>query len=74
VAQLGKFHGVPCQLEAQFQAVNDDAVALGTALDEGFQSIDRRLKEFGPVQPERFSLEEANVRLSELAQRWRVRP
>jgi hypothetical protein len=47
---------------------------LRTALDEGFQSIDQRLKEFGPVQPERFSLEEANARLSGSAQDWRLRP
>ena len=47
---------------------------LRTALDEGFQSIDRRLKEFGPVQPDRFSLKEANARLSGLAQPWRLRP
>jgi hypothetical protein len=47
---------------------------LRTALDEGFQSIDRRLKELGPVQPDRFSLKEANARLRALAQRWRSRP
>ena len=47
---------------------------LRTALDEGFQSIDRRLKEFGPIQPERFSLEEASARLRGLAQDWRLRP
>jgi hypothetical protein len=40
---------------------------LRTVLDEGFQSIDRRLHELGP-------LKEANARLSELAQRWRLRP
>jgi hypothetical protein len=47
---------------------------LHTVLGEGFQSIDRRLHELGPLQPDRFSLNEANARLSELAQRWRVRP
>jgi hypothetical protein len=36
-----------------------------TTLEEGFQSIDRRLQELGPLQPERFSLQEANTRLSE---------
>src|SRR5205809_422316 len=45
-----------------------------TALDEGFQSIDRRLKELGPVQADRFSLQEANERLHELTQRRRFRP
>ena len=47
---------------------------LRIVLGEGFQSIDRRLHELGPLQPDRFSLKEANARLSELAQRWRVRP
>lgn len=41
---------------------------LRTVLSEGFQSIDRRLTELGPVQPDRFSLQEANARLHELAQ------
>ena len=45
---------------------------LRTALDEGFQNIDRRLHELGPLQPDRFNLQEANARLSELAEgrRW----
>jgi hypothetical protein len=47
---------------------------LRTALDEGFQSIYQRLKEFGPVQSERFSLEEANARLSGLSQHWGSQP
>ena len=47
---------------------------LRTVLGEGFQSIDRRLRELGPLQPDRFSLKEANARLSELGHRWRVRP
>jgi len=34
-------------------------------LQEGFQSIDRRLKEYGPLEPERFNLEEANQRLAQ---------
>lgn len=45
---------------------------LRTALEEGFQSIDRRLKELGPLQPDRFDLQEANARLSELAQGRRL--
>ena len=32
-------------------------------LQEGFASIDRRLQEYGPREPERFHLEEANRRL-----------
>jgi hypothetical protein len=34
---------------------------LRTVLTEGFESIDRRLKELGPVEPDRFSVEEANA-------------
>ena len=37
-------------------------------MSEGFENIDRRLKELGPVEPDRFSLEEANARLNVLAQ------
>ena len=42
-------------------------------LREGFESIDRRLQEYGPLEPERFSLEEANNRLArrEDLMRWR---
>ncbi len=46
---------------------------LRSALDQGFQSIDRRLKECGPLQPERFCLKEADERLSELQQHRRFR-
>ena len=42
-------------------------------LKEGFVSIDRRLQEYGPLEPERFSLEEANQRLAQREDlvRWR---
>ena len=46
---------------------------LRTVLREGFESVDRRLEELGPVEPERFSLQETNARLNALAQhrgRW----
>jgi hypothetical protein len=46
---------------------------LRTALDEGFQSIDERLKNLEPLQPDRFSLHEANTRLTALSQSWRWR-
>jgi hypothetical protein len=67
----------PVRLEAGIQmmakACPDQPAAswdlLRTALEEGFQSIDRRLKDLGPLQPDRFSLPEANARLSEWAQR-----
>lgn len=37
---------------------------LRTTLAEGFQSIDRRLQQFGPLEPNRFSLTEANEQLA----------
>jgi hypothetical protein len=43
---------------------------LRTAMDEGLRSIDQRLEESGPLQPDRFSLQEANERLRKLSQ-WR---
>ncbi len=45
---------------------------LRSALDEGFQSIDQRLTECGPLQPERFSVSETNQRLSALDPNQRV--
>ena len=44
---------------------------LRTAMDEGLRSIDQRLEESGPLQPERFSLQEANERLRIFTQRRR---
>src|SRR4051794_32525582 len=41
---------------------------LRKILSEGFESIDRRLTELGRVEPDRFSLQEANARLNALAQ------
>ena len=70
----------PLRLEAGIQMLAEACPAqpadtwdlLRTALGEGFQSIDRRLHELGPLQPERFSLQEANTRLSELVQGRRL--
>ncbi len=45
---------------------------LRSALAEGFESIDRRLVEYGPLQPERFSLSETNERLRALTPRQRM--
>src|SRR6202047_1114368 len=72
----------PVRLEAGVQMLADACPGqsagtwdlLRTVLDEGLQNIDLRLHELGPLQPDRFSLKEANARLSELAQRWRLRP
>jgi hypothetical protein len=44
---------------------------LRSAIDEGLRSIDRRLKESGPLEPERFSMQQANERLRIFTQRRR---
>jgi hypothetical protein len=44
---------------------------LRTVLTEGLGSIDRRLKESGPIRPERFELVETNERLATLQQHGR---
>ena len=69
----------PVQMEAMigmFSAADPDELAsawqtLRRALDDGFQSIDRRLQEYGPLEPERFSLQEANQRLAQRRERMR---
>jgi hypothetical protein len=40
---------------------------LRDAVREGWQNVDRRLLEHGPLEPSRFSLQEANERLSRLS-------
>ena len=42
-------------------------------MDDGLQSIDQRLEQYGPLEPNRFSLKEANQRLVELVERGRYR-
>jgi hypothetical protein len=42
-------------------------------MDDGMRSIDRRLEEYGPLEPHRFSLKEANQRLAKLIERGRYR-
>ena len=44
---------------------------LRSAIDDGLRSIDRRLNESGPLEPKRFSLQEANERLRIFTQRRR---
>jgi hypothetical protein len=66
----------PVRLEAGIQIMAESCPdqpertwnLLRTVLTEGFESIDRRLKELGPVEPDRFSVEEANARLNALVQ------
>ena len=42
-------------------------------MDDGLRSIDQRLEEYGPLDPSRFSLLEANQRLAKLVERVRFR-
>ena len=44
---------------------------LRSALAQGSQSLDRRFEQSGPLQPERFSLREANQRLEKLLEQRR---
>jgi hypothetical protein len=44
---------------------------LRIAMDDGLRSIDQRLKESGPLEPERFCLQEANERLRIFTQQRR---
>lgn len=71
----------PVQMEAVLgmlaasdpEAPPDTWRSLRDILTEGFDSIDRRLQEYGPLEPERFRLEEANQRLAQHEDwmRWR---
>ena len=46
---------------------------LREVMKDGLQSIDQRLEQYGPLEPHRFSLKEANQRLAKLAERGRYR-
>ncbi len=69
----------PVQMEAvigMLSAADPDEPAstwqtLRQALNDGFQSMDRRLQEYGPLEPARFSLQEANQRLAKRQERMR---
>ncbi len=60
--------GIQIMAEACLDQPSGTWDLLRTVLSEGFESIDRRLKELGPVEPDRFSVQEANARLNALAQ------
>jgi hypothetical protein len=55
------------------EAQADTWQSLREVLNEDLESIDRRLQEYGPLEPERFCLQEANQRLAERedSMRWR---
>src|SRR4029077_18391930 len=46
---------------------------LREAVREGWKNVDRRLLEYGPLEPGRFSLQEANERLATLSRHGRIR-
>lgn len=46
---------------------------LREAMAAGMRSIDRRLEEYGPLEPNRSSLKEASQRLAKLVERGRYR-
>jgi hypothetical protein len=47
---------------------------LRKVLAEGWDSVDRRLEEYGPLEPGRFSLKEANERVARLDRHVAARP
>ena len=79
--RMGEAMCTPVRMEAVLGmlAAFDPAVPAETwrsyreMLKEGFASIDRRLQEYGPLEPERFSLEEANQRVAQREELMRRR-
>lgn len=77
--EQGESMCTPAQVEAviaMFAAADPDRPAstwelLRSALKDGFQNIDHRLQQYGPLDPHRFSLQEANHRLAKLMERGR---
>jgi len=77
--RMGEAMCPPVQMEAVLGmlAASDPAVPPETwrsyrqNLDHGYASIDRRLQEYGPLDAERFNLEEANQRLAQRENRMR---
>ena len=69
----------PAQVEtliSMFSEADPDRPAstwdvLRGVLKDGFQSIDRRLQEYGPLEPHCFSLQAVNQRLAKLMERGR---
>lgn len=79
--QEGESMGTPAQVEAVIAlltATRPDQPAsswdiLREVMDNGMRSIDQRLEQYGPLEPNRFSLKEANQRLAKLMERGRYR-
>ena len=79
--QEGESMGTPAQVEAVIAlltAAHPDQPTrswdlLREVMDDGLRSIDQRLEQYGPLEPHRFSLKEANQRLTMLVERGRFR-
>ena len=77
----GESMGTPAQVEtviAMLTAAHADQPAsswdiLREAIGDGMRSIDQRLEQYGPLEPNRFSLKEVNQRLAKLMERGRYR-
>ena len=73
--------GTPAQVEAviaMLTAAHPDQRSsswdlLREAMGDGMRSIEQRLEQYGPLEPHRFSLKEANQRLAKLIERGRYR-
>ncbi|HKR29426.1 MAG TPA: hypothetical protein VJT08_03065 [Terriglobales bacterium] len=79
--QEGESMGTPAQVEAVIAMLTvahpDQPTSswdlLREVMDDGLKSIVQRLEEYGPLEPNRFSLKEANQRLAKLMERGRCR-
>ena len=77
----GESMGTPAQVEtviSMLTAAQPDQPTsswdiLREVMGDGLRSIDQRLEEYGPLEPHRFSLKEANQRLAKLIERGRYR-
>ena len=77
----GKAMCTPAQVEAVIGVLSasDPDVPVSTwdllrrVFDDGMSSIDKRLEQYGPLDPECFSLKDANQRLAKLAERGKFR-
>jgi len=77
----GESMGTPAQVEAvvaMLSGAHPDRPPgtwdiLREVMDDGLRSIDQRLEQYGPLEPNRFSLIEANQRLAKLRERGRYR-
>jgi hypothetical protein len=77
----GESMATPAQVEAviaMLTSENPDRPSgswdiLREAMDDGLRSIDQRLENYGPLEPNRFDLKEANQRLVNLMERGNYR-